>query len=297
MRVLILGGTGMLGHKLWQQLAPAHETTVTVRGDAAALDPVAQTLGAPARVIEHVAADEAGIRRALQIAHPDAVINAVGIVKQSDIASDAAVMHAVNAAFPHLLAEHCRRAGVRLIHISTDCVFAGTNGRYTETDRPDPEDLYGRSKLDGEVTGPGCLTLRTSMIGRELAGQRGLVEWFLAQRGGRVRGFTKAVFSGLSTALLARVIADLLERHPHLDGLYHVAAGAVTKHDLLHLLSAAYHLPVTIDAYDGVVLDRSLDGTKFRDATGFVAPAWPELVRLMAADPAPYDRWRASRGS
>jgi dTDP-4-dehydrorhamnose reductase len=112
-----------------------------------------------------------------------------------------------------------------------------------------------------------------------------------------VRGFTKAVFSGLSTALLARVIADLLERHPHLDGLYHVAAGAVTKHDLLHLLSAAYHLPVTIDAYDGVVLDRSLDGTKFRDATGFVAPAWPELVRLMAADPAPYDRWRASRGS
>jgi dTDP-4-dehydrorhamnose reductase len=295
MKALVLGGSGMLGHKLWQELSRSHHVTVTARGGAEALAPVAAGIAGPARVVEHVGPDAESLARAFRIAHPEVVINAIGIVKQAE--AEPSALFDVNGAFPHLVAEHCRAAGARLIHLSTDCVFSGVRGHYTERDVPDPDDDYGRSKLKGEVSAAGCLTIRTSMIGRELASTRGLVEWFLAQQGGKVRGYRKAIFSGLPTILLARVIGDVIERHQSLEGIYHVAADAIDKLSLLRLLQAAYHLPVTIDPFDGVVIDRSLDGSRFRAATGLVAPAWPEMVRLMAADPTPYAQWRSSRGA
>jgi dTDP-4-dehydrorhamnose reductase len=187
-----------------------------------------------------------------------------------------------NALFPHDLAAACRERGARLIHISTDCVFSGRKGGYTETDRPDPEDVYGRSKLLGEVATPGALTLRTSMIGREIATSRGLLEWFLAQSGGTVRGFTRAVFSGPTTPVLSRAIADVLERHQSLEGLYHLGAEPIDKHALLLALRDAFGLDVEIEPDDGVVIDRSLDSSRFREATGWAAPTWEEMVAELA---------------
>jgi len=220
------------------------------------------------------------------------VANCIGIVKQREAAAGAAQIHQVNALFPHLLARLCQERGCRLIHLSTDCVFSGLRGGYSEDDEPDPVDLYGRSKLLGEVTGEGCLTLRSSMIGRELAGQAGLLEWLIAQRGGRVQGFRNAVFSGLTTVALARVIAALVSDHPDLEGLLHVASEPISKHDLLLNVNRALSLGVAVEPVAEPVCDRSLDGSRFAAATGIVVPSWDRMIAGLTMDPTPYDEWR-----
>jgi dTDP-4-dehydrorhamnose reductase len=184
----------------------------------------------------------------------------------------------------------CARRGIRLIHVSTDCVFSGRRGSYTERDEPDPVDLYGRSKLLGEPSGPGVLTLRTSMIGWELSGRRqGLLEWFASQAGATVDGYTRAIFSGPTAPVLARVIVDVAERHPNLEGLWHVGAEPIAKHDLLLRLRDALALPVEVAPKDEVVIDRSLDSSRFRAETGWSSPSWDEMVAELAATRAEED--------
>lgn len=281
----------MLGHKVWQELHPQFETFVTVRTLHRALG---ETMGAdPARVFHADATDVERLRTILRETRPDAVVNCVGIVKQLAAAKDPIPSIEINSLLPHRLAAECRTAGARLVHISTDCVFSGKRGMYTEEDAPDAEDLYGRSKLLGEVTGERAITLRTSIIGRELHATSGLVEWFLSRRGATADGYTRAIFSGLTTAELARVIANVLEHHPGLSGLWHVSAEPIAKLELLQLLNDAYRANVTIRPSDTVTIDRSLDSTRFRAATGWSPRSWKTMVADMAADPTPYDAWRA----
>jgi dTDP-4-dehydrorhamnose reductase len=294
LKVLILGGTGMLGHKLWQTLAPRFDAYVTFRRAPEAYGRLG--IFDPARALGGVCAEDFdSVTRAFDAIRPDVVVNAVGIVKQDATAKDPVASITVNALFPHLLARRCRAAGARLIHLSTDCVFSGRRGAYRESDAPDAEDLYGRSKLLGEVEDGDCLTIRTSMIGRELEGAQGLLEWFLGQDGGRVRGFRRAVFSGFTTAALAVMMSDLIASHPDLRGLYHVAAAPITKFDLLSLVKEELGLHVVIEPDETFVCDRSLDGTRFREATGFTPPSWPEMIAALRRDPTPYDDLRKRR--
>jgi dTDP-4-dehydrorhamnose reductase len=272
-RILVLGGTGMLGHVLWRECRVRHETYATVRrepGDEA---------------LEARVEDPATVERALDRTRPDLVVNSIGIVKQADAVADAVTTIRVNSLFPHQLAALCAARGIRLIHVSTDCVFSGRRGGYTERDDPDPVDLYGRSKLLGEPSGAGVLTLRTSMIGWELGGRRrGLLEWFASQAGGRVSGYTRAIFTGPTAPVLARTIADVAERRPELEGTWHVGAEPIAKHDLLVALREALALDVEIVPDDDVVIDRSLDSSRFREATGWSAPPWDEMVAELAAE-------------
>lgn len=296
MRVLILGGAGMLGHKLWQVYRQRFDTWVTVRGHPR--DYAMYQLFDPERMIGGVDAfDFDAVVRALATVRPDAIVNCIGIIKQLPTAKDPFISLTVNSLFPHRLANLCTAAGIRLIHISTDCVFSGRKGMYTETDISDAEDLYGRSKFLGEVATPGCLTLRTSIIGRELASTSGLVEWFLSNRGGKVRGFTRAIYSGFTTQALAAIIADVLERHTDLSGVYQVSSDPINKYDLLCLLRDIMHISIEIEPYDGVVLDRSLDSSRFRAAVGFIPTSWPDMLQDMTADPTPYEQWRTQHGS
>ena len=213
---------------------------------------------------------------------PDLVINCVGLVKQLAESGDPLLTIPLNSLLPHRLAALCQVAGARLVQISTDCVFSGTKGLYRETDCPDADDLYGRSKLLGEVDYPHAVTVRTSIIGHELDGQRSLVNWFLAQQG-RVRGYTNAVFSGLPTVVLARVIRDVIAPRPDLRGLYHVAAEPINKFDLLSLVAEVYGKQLAITPDAGLVIDRSLDASRFRQATGYVAPPWRDMIAAMHA--------------
>jgi dTDP-4-dehydrorhamnose reductase len=290
MKVLILGGGGMLGHRVWLACHPRFDTAVTLRGPA---PPQLLDLTRGTRVLDGVdAADFPSVERAVGAVRPDAVVNCIGIVKQLKAGADPVPSIEINSLFPHRLARLAADCGARLIHISTDCVFSGRTGGYTEDDVSDADDLYGRSKRLGEVTGPGALTLRTSMIGRELHGAHGLVEWFLSQRGGRVGGFTRAFFSGLTTTALADLIAGVLAEHPGLTGLYHVAAERISKFDLLALVNEAYAAGVTIDPDERLAIDRSLNGGRFARATGWAPEPWPAMVERLAADAIPYESLR-----
>ncbi len=290
LRVLILGGTGMLGHQLYQAARSRFETWVTVRGEALAHHPLfMQNEPVIAGVDVEQPHSYAAVIARLQ---PHAIVNAIGLVKQRSGSDDPVEAIQVNALFPHLLARCAAAHGARLIHVSTDCVFSGTTGGYRETDPPDAADLYGRSKLLGEVTEHGALTLRTSMIGRELSSSRGLVEWFLGRKNQDADGFTQAIFSGLTTPVLAALIVDIIERCPQLTGLYHVAAAPIAKYRLLCLLDAAFGANVRITPSDRLRIDRSLDGSRFRAATGFVAPDWETMIDQLARDRIPYDQWR-----
>jgi dTDP-4-dehydrorhamnose reductase len=293
-RVLILGGAGMLGHKVWQTLRDRFDTWVTLRSSLS--DYAGLNLFDAARTVDNVnAASPDSLTRAFDRARPDAVINCIGVVKQRPSSKDPVVSVTVNALLPHRLAALCRPAGARLIQISTDCVFSGKCGPYTEADVPDAGDLYGRSKLLGEPHDAyaSALTLRTSIVGRELRSTTGVIEWFLGNRGGRVPGFTKAVFSGLTTLELARTVGELIERRNDVAGLYHVSSEAITKYTLLERLNTAFDAHVTIVPSDSLVVDRSLDSTRFWQATGFERPGWDQMIADAAADPTPYDNWRA----
>lgn len=220
------------------------------------------------------------IARAFATFQPDVVINCIGLIKQLSDAEDPLSAIPVNSLLPHRLARLCSVAGARLTHISTDCVFSGSRGNYLETDASDAKDLYGRSKYLGEVDYPHAVTLRTSIIGHELGTAHGLVEWFLAQRGG-VKGYTKAIFSGLPTVELARVIHDFVIPNQALHGVYHVSVDAIDKCSLLGLIAQVYGKDIVITPDDKVAVDRSLDSSRFRAATGYAPAQWPALLAAM----------------
>ena len=291
MRILILGAGGMLGHKLVQQLA-GDGTVVAAFRDAApyrALEPFRR-----AEIIDGIDAyDLSTIESAIQSSKPDVVINCIGIVKQLAEANDPIACLTINSLFPHRLLQLGRAAGARVIHISTDCVFSGSKGMYTEDDVSDAEDLYGRTKYLGEIAEPPGLTLRTSIIGREIRTKTGLVEWFLANDGGTVRGFTKAIYSGFTTLALARVIRLVITTCPDLTGLFHVSSEPIDKYHLLQLVHDAYGLSIRVTPDASIAIDRSLNSDRFRQRTGFQPPAWPEMIAEMAADTTPYVHWRS----
>jgi dTDP-4-dehydrorhamnose reductase len=285
MRVLLFGGMGMLGHRLWIRLSRSHEVWATVRDHASEIPSLPNV--DMRRVYERLdVLDEDRMVAVFAEARPDVVINCIGLVKQHELMNDAVLALKLNSVLPHQLARLCRTAGTRAIQISTDCVFSGRTGGYTENDPPDPDDLYGRTKLLGELPSPD-LTIRTSMIGRELRSRHGLLEWFLSQSGS-VRGFTRAIFSGLSTLALSDVIDRVVLPQPELSGVLHVGGPAIAKSDLLEIAARSFGLSTRIVPDSGFVCDRSLRTDRFRGLTGYVPPSWEEMIADIASDGVPY---------
>lgn len=278
MRVLILGVSGMLGSTMFKTLAGSRALDVwgTVRSPAAKQYFLAET---HSNILAHVdALDHDGLASMLAAVRPDVVINCVGLIKQLSQAKDPLTTLPVNAMLPHRLSALCKLSGARLIHISTDCVFSGRKGNYSEGDLSDAEDLYGKSKFIGELHDHShVVTLRTSIIGHELNSQYALVDWFLGQRN-EVKGYTKAMYSGLPTIELARVIQNHVLCNTALSGLYHVASSPISKFDLLNIVANIYEKDIVVTPDSSVVIDRTLNGDKFNKATGYSAPDWNDLV-------------------
>ncbi len=280
MRVLVLGASGMLGNAVLRLFAqsPGYQAFGSVRSSRS-LRILPNDLHP--RVIPGVDVENFdSLTRLFASVHPDVVINCIGLVKQLAEADDPLAAIPINSLLPHRLARLCEVAGARLVHMSTDCVFSGSKGMYTEADASDAKDLYGRSKYLGEVDYPNAITLRTSIIGHELDGARSLVGWFLAQEGS-VKGFKRAIFSGLPTVEIARIIRDFVIPHPELHGLYHVSAEPINKYDLLQLVAQEYGKSIEIIPDDKFTIDRSLDSSRFRELTGYSPPNWTELVQVM----------------
>jgi dTDP-4-dehydrorhamnose reductase len=294
MRILILGGSGMLGHKLLLGLrAAGHYVSCTLRDDRSSSGLARLPLFAGPDVFWGIdVIDWPSLRTLLRAHQPDVVINAVGIIKQRQLATSAIPSIQINALLPHQLAETVAAWSGRLIHFSSDCVFSGDRGDYTESDNCDADDLYGRSKFLGEVIGASnVVTLRSSIIGRELHHHQSLLDWFLSQNHREVKGFTRVIYAGLTTNEFVTVVNRIITQHPELAGLFQVASDPISKHDLLQMVANAFRLDVRIVPTDEPFSDRSFSGAKFTAATGYVAPPWPDLVAALASDQTPYREW------
>jgi dTDP-4-dehydrorhamnose reductase len=283
-KILVFGATGMLGHTLFAKLSmrddlDVYATARNTEGLSASL-----TSELLEKIINHVDADNFdSVLRSIADVRPDIVINCIGIIKQLPIAKDPLISITINALFPHRLAMACKAAGARLIHISTDCVFDGKKGNYTEEDPSDATDLYGRTKYLGEVQYPHSITLRTSIIGHELKGGHGLIEWFLAQEG-KIKGYTNAIYSGFPTIEISNIISDYVIPNSDLQGLYHVSSNPISKYELLKLAAERYNKQIDVEPFPDFYLDRSLDSSLFQNITGYRPPSWQELIEKMYVD-------------
>jgi dTDP-4-dehydrorhamnose reductase len=289
MRVLILGAYGLLGHKLFTRLGKEHEVYGTCR-EIRAREPWS-TIFPTQKLFPGVRAEEPRtVLTPMRRVRPDAVINCIGIVKQLDAAKDPIQTITVNALFPHHLAQICEKEHSKLIHFSTDCVFSGMKGMYKLTDPKDAEDLYGKTKDLSEINRPGSVTIRSSVIGRELGTHNGLVEWFLTQKGKQVKGYRNAIYSGFTTIEMSKIVDSILTKYPNISGIWQVASHPISKYDLLNIIKEKMRLDVEIVPDYEIRLDRSLDGGEFAIQTGYIAPNWESMIEELAKDSAMYEQ-------
>lgn len=282
MKVLVIGASGMIGNTVLRVLSEKSDWQVfgTIRNES-----VKRFFSSSIseRLIAGIDVEyQDALIKVLERIRPDVVVNCAGLTKHKPEADDPLVSIPINTLMPHRLAGLCKLIGARLIHVSTDCVFSGEKGGYIENDFADARDVYGKSKALGEVCYPHTISLRTSTIGHELQSQYGLLDWFLSQEG-RCKGYTRAIFSGLPTVIFAQVVRDVVIPRPELSGLYHVAAKPIAKFDLLKLIADAYGKSIDIIPDDKLTIDRSLNAERFQSATAYLAPEWPELIKLMHA--------------
>ncbi|MDO9538338.1 MAG: SDR family oxidoreductase [Thermoplasmata archaeon] len=279
MKILVFGAYGMLGHKLSQILSSEHRVWGTCR-QIRNIDQIPNE-----KILDEVKANDfQSIITAIDTAKPDVVINCIGLIKQLKEADELATSFNINSLFPQKLAIACNARGIRMIHFSTDCVFSGNQGMYKETDIPDATDAYGQSKLLGEVKGDNCLTIRSSIIGRELGTQNGLLEWFISNRGKTVSGYRKAIYSGFTTLEMANIVNDIITNHPELSGVWQVASKPISKYELLQIINIKFNLDINIEPDDDIICDRSLDGSKFSAETGYKAPSWQSMIEAISDD-------------
>ncbi|HIH0818802.1 TPA: dTDP-4-dehydrorhamnose reductase family protein [Vibrio cholerae] len=282
MKIIVIGATGMLGYSIFSNLSEV--PNLDVYGTVRNLKGVEKFFQSSDKLIANVDVKYfESLERALINVQPDVVINCIGLIKQHDVSKLHVDAIEINSLLPHKIAQLCGILGARLIHFSTDCVFDGKVGNYVESDLPTATDLYGKSKSLGEVDYGQHVTLRTSIIGHELKSSVSLIDWFLSQEGS-VKGFSKAVFSGLPTAYIAKVLLDYVLPNTSLTGLYQLSVDPIDKYSLISKVADVYKKKIEIDNSEDFVIDRSLDSTKFREETGFIPPSWDELVTFMHAD-------------
>lgn len=279
MKILILGISGMLGSTLFQYLRSSKNFEVF--GSLRSKEYKNLSILEKKNIFYNVdGLEEAGLISVYETIKPDFVINCIGVIKQLDSAQNPEITIPINSVLPHKLAKLCQIYDSKLIHFSTDCVFSGSTGSYKETDVPDAKDLYGMSKFLGEVSDQNSITLRTSIIGHELEGNKSLVNWFLSQDT-QVLGYKRAIFSGLPTIEIAKVLEQYIIPNKNLNGLYHLAALPIDKLSLLRLIASTYNKDIDIKEDTNLVINRSLDSSKLNKLIGYNPPQWDDLIKSM----------------
>ena len=283
-RILVLGASGMLGHMLVRVLAPHHEVIGTTLSDYDNKSPLAQVLKRDFWLDRVDMRDWDAFELTVSNLNPEIVINCVGVIKQKMEPGNVLDAIYINSLVPHKIAHLCDLRKIKLIHFSTDCVFEGTLGLKRLSDTPNATDLYGTTKRLGEVTYGQSLTIRTGFVGRQLSGSEGLFEWLREQRGRSVNGFKNAIYSGLTTMALSRVVQDIIEKHSDLAGLHQIASTPINKFDLINKLNSRLALALSVESNTDFWCDRSLDGSEFTGLTDIAIPSWDEMLDEFASD-------------
>lgn len=279
-KILIIGASGLIGNSLFKYFSTKKDIFVfgTIRSPK---DFKVQSNFDNSKLFTGVDLENKNdLEKIFDKVLPDVVINCAGITSGSKEIENYYRVITLNSLLPHYLSNLSVRYKARLIQISTDCVFSGSKGNYAEGDYPDALDLYGRSKSLGEVTYLNAITLRTAAVGHEVNSSRGLVDWFLSQKGS-VKGYKNCTFSGLTTIEIGRVIYEYILFNSNLVGLYHLSADAISKYDFLLLIKDIYNKDINIMPDYKIIINRSLDSSSFKKATGFLPKSWVSMIKEM----------------
>ena len=282
MKILILGSSGLLGNTLTKYFFQKNsfQTFGTLR-DFSKISFFREKYHKNFVQFSNIL-DFIELEKKIKDIKPNVIINCLGITNKYRIVNFDLVQQyiKINSLFPHKLCEICSRHNVRLIHFSSDCVFSGLKGFYNENDFADPIDIYGKSKLMGELNYKNSITIRKSVIGHEITSKNGLLEWFLNQSND-VEGYKKVFFSGLTVLELAKIIVDYILPRIDLNGLFNISGESISKFQLLKIIADVYQKPIEIIPNELKNIDRSLDASKFNKLTGYKSQPWPELIKAM----------------
>ena len=282
--VLVLGASGMLGHMLVRVLSEHHQVIGTTSSQYDCKSPLARILDKANWIDQVDVRNWQTVENAINHAQPNVLINCVGVIKQKMDSGNIMDTILINSLVPHQLAATCQKLDIRFIHFSSDCVFEGTPGVKHISNMPNATDIYGTTKRLGEVEDGHALTIRSSIVGCQIKGSESLFQWAISQRGKRVSGYTNARYSGLTTKVMARTVANLIEHFPLLDGIHQIASEPISKFDLLSKLNRALSLELIIEPSDDIVIDRTLDGSLFTQLTDIQIPTWDEMLNEFGAD-------------
>jgi dTDP-4-dehydrorhamnose reductase len=282
MRILILGVSGLIGHKLLQELSLDFEVFGTLRrnkieyGDLALFD--------GENIIENIdILDFESLTKVFRAINPEVILNCIGITKRKIDINYPALAISINAYFPHKLASWAKEYQKRVIHFSTDCVFDGKIGNYNEESLTTAEDIYGRTKALGEINYNHTLTIRSSFIGQELFNKTELLDWFLAQNGKKIYGFKNTFYSGVSTIFMAQLVKNIILNFPELSGVYQLAPEKpISKFDLLNIAKYAFNVNVEIMPDEANIHRPTLDASKLKNKINLVVPSWHKMMNELA---------------
>ena len=278
MKILVLGGTGLIGNRLVRHLRENADVYASTRTDRGQIPVLEHILDPNKWIFRFNATDFQLLESEIGRLRPKVIVNCLGIVKQHISASDTETTILLNSALPNRLSSLAVKYEFKLIHLSTDCVFSGNTGNYIESATPDPVDLYGRSKTLGELNNSQDLTLRTSFVGREIKSFTNLFEWVRKNQNTKIVGYKKAIYSGLTTQVTSEIIERLIFDFSTLTGLWHLASEPISKFDLIQKLSDSLNLRLDIEVDEEFICDRSLNPGALTAMTGVVAPDWPTML-------------------
>lgn len=282
--ILVLGAFGMLGHMLVRTLTDSHQVVGTSSREKPDFRKLKGVLDRDSVFVGIDGRDFTQIKRVIDAVNPDVLVNCTGIVKQKMGVASTLDALLLNSVLPHQLLGYCITRGVRVLTFSTDCVFRGTPGLKNLGDTPDATDEYGMTKRLGELDDGSALTLRAPFVGRQLLGHESFFEWILMNRGRSVMGYKNAIYSGMTTKVLARIVQNIIVDHPSLGGLFQVASEPISKFDLIVGLNEIMNLGITVEPDTKFCCDRSLDGTAFSRATQIQVPSWFEMLDEFSKD-------------
>jgi len=284
MRIFIFGINGMIGHKIWFEANLKWKKNVF--GSKRIQNCKLENNGLEKPFVFEIEdiSDWGQVEKALVETKPDFIVNAVGVTTRKPEILNLEKALEVNSFFPRRLLKWAQTNNSRIIHLSTDCVFDGGVGQYSELSQPSAKDIYGKTKFLGEIEGSNALTLRFSCIGRELVSHTELLDWFLSQRGKTIKGYSGAMYSGLTSTVIAKEICRVIEKFPNLEGTYQLSSEPISKYDLLCLAKTHFKLDVEIEKFDNYVSDKTLICDKYKKATGFQPASWDEMMKELASD-------------
>ena len=278
MRILILGADGMIGHKIAQSLEDFE--LILASRKSISLKSIGIIKGK--MVLHNLITDSLDLL--LDSTTPDIIINCAGITTRRGVEDNIVNTGLLNSELPHKLDSWANLNSKKLIHFSTDCVFSGNRGNYLDNDFADADDIYGKSKALGEVDSPNTLTLRCSMIGRELYNFTELFEWLLKNKNKKIEGYSNTFYSGITTVRMGIILNQILKKNLNLSGIYNISSTPISKFDLLIKLSNAFNLNVEVKQNTNNKSNKVLISEKFTEITGIYPPNWDDLISEFKED-------------